>query len=101
MRKQKVFKAFMALALCLAIIAEAFLLPTTAVKAAQFGRTVTVTSSALKKAKANIVLYVNGNKLSKKGFVTTGKVDGNKEEVVYVPAKAFVEALGGKYTQKG
>ena len=59
MRKQKVFKAFMAVALCLAIIAEAFLLPTTAVKAAQFGRTVTVTSSALKKAKANIVLYLS------------------------------------------
>lgn len=101
MRKQKVFKAFMALALCLAIVAETFLLPDVVVKAEQFGRTMTVTSSALKKAKANIVIYVNGSKLSKKGFIATGKADGKKEKVIYVPAKVFVESLGGKYSQKG
>ena len=101
MRKQKVFRVVLVMALVFAMCAEVFLLPFKAVNAKQIDSTVTVTSSALKKAKANITMYLNGEKLKKKAFAVTGKVDGNKETVLYVPSKSFVLAGNGDYTQKG
>ena len=101
MRKQKVFRVVLVMALVFAMCAEVFLLPFKAVNAKQIDSTVTVTSSALKKAKANITMYLNGEKLKKKAFTVTGKADGNKETVLYVPSKSFVLAGNGDYTQKG
>ena len=103
MRKQKVLKVVLAVMLVFALAAQVFLMPVKTVKAAtqQIGATTTVTSSALKKAKANIAIYVNGMKLNKKAFVVTGKTDGKKQEVVYIPSKDFVTSTGGSFSQKG
>ncbi len=62
--------------------------------------TVSVTSSALKKAKANISVYLGTTALEEKAFKVSGKADGKKQTVYYVPAKAAIEAAGGKYTFK-
>lgn len=62
--------------------------------------TVTVTSSALKKAKTNISVYLGTTVLEEKAFKVSGKINGKKQTVYYVPAKAVAEAIGGKYTFK-
>ena len=63
-------------------------------------KVVTVTNSALKKAKTNIGLYLGGVLLSEKAFKVNGKIDGKKSAVYYIPAKTVTEALGGKYKVK-
>ncbi len=62
--------------------------------------TVSISSSALKKAKTNISLYLGENVLDEKAFKVSGKVNGYKQGIYYVPTKTFTTAIGGKYTFK-
>ena len=102
MKKQRSLKKFIAFTLALALLAGTFIIPSKTVKADQdINYTATVTSKALKNAKANIKAYLNGTKLAKKAFTVNGKVDGKKTSIVYVPSKAFCDAAGGVYKRSG
>ena len=61
---------------------------------------VTVTASAINKAKLSMSVYLGGAALNGKAFKVNGKVNGKKKSVIYVPAKELIEAAGGKYVQK-
>ena len=101
MKKRGLMKLF-AMALVLALVFEAFVSLVKGVKAAeQFGSTVSVKTKALKKAKANIAISLNGVSLTGKAFTVKGKVDGVKDTFVYVPAQELVALGGGQYTEKG
>ena len=61
---------------------------------------VSVTSSAIKKAKTSISLYFNKVQLGENAFKVKGKINGKKQSVYYIPAKTVAETLGGKYSVK-
>ena len=83
----------------LSIFAEIFIIPAKQIQAAQ--STVVISNKKLKNAKLNVILSVDGKKLKYKGFKVNAKIDGVKEKVYYVPAKAFAKAVGAKYKIKG
>ena len=99
MKARKVNRVFVVLALVCAFVAGTLSFPFKSVKAEE--GVITVTSKAIKKAKTNISIYVNGNKTPLKAFKVTGKHDGDKMTLAYVPVKAIVDAIGGSYKQKG
>ena len=102
MKDQRWFKKLIGMALVLALVAEIFVVPYKSADAAeQMGNTVSITNSALKKAKTNIKISLNGVNFKKKAFVVNGKVEGKKEKVLYVPSKEFIESVGGTYARKG
>jgi len=102
MKKSKFLKVMLPALLVLALVAEALVIPSKAVKADETpDYTVSVTTKALKKAKANITVTVNGTKLGKKAFAVKGKVNGQKDTLLYIPFKAFMKAVDGPYTVKG
>ena len=61
---------------------------------------VNVTNKALASAEENLKLYFNGKSLKAKAFMVTGKVDGEKTDVYYVPVETIAKALGGEVTLK-
>ena len=61
---------------------------------------VTVSAKALKKAKTNISIKVNGKSLKAKGFKVSAKIGNTKSVLVYVPVKQFAKALGATYTEE-
>lgn len=101
MKKQGVFKALVTMVLALAIVAGAFVFYSKQVSAADLFYEATVKSKALKSAKANMTLYVNGTKLSKKGFTVYGEIKGREESIIYLPAKALATAAGLTYKENG
>ena len=100
MRKSRLFKGVLVLALVMALVAESFILPAKPVSAAEAGQMVSITSSKLKKAKVNVAIYINGKKQSAKGFKVSGKLNGKKRTFMYIPCEAFAKAVDAKYSIK-
>jgi hypothetical protein len=100
MKGKKYIKTFLVLALVLALVAEAFILPAKQASAAEKDQKVSITKSKLKKAKVNITIYINGEKQSKKGFKVTGKLNGKKHTFVYVPCEAIAGAINTDFVKK-
>lgn len=101
MKKQSVFKALVTMVLALAIVAGTFIVSSKQANAADLFYEATVKSKTLKNAKANMTLYVNGTKLSKKGFTVYGEIKGREESIIYLPSKALATAAGLAYKQSG
>lgn len=101
MKKNSVFKVALVLVLVLALIAGTFILPAKSVSAAEDGQqTIKIKSADFKKAKVKIAIYINGQKVKRKGFKVTGTVDGKKHTFVYVPCESFAGAIDAEYTKK-
>ena len=101
MRRRRIFtSSFIVLTLVLSLVFEAFLLPDNAADAAETENTVSLKASKLKKAKADSKIVFNEKKLSKKGFVVTGKREGEVYDFIYVPAKVFAKKAGISYKVK-